>query len=393
MDRRMVAAVTGPLDGLNVSALCRTLMISRQTLYKWRARYEAEGLDGLQERLRRPHTSPGRLAASLEDQIVAQRKDLTGLGVDAGPATIAWHLRRQGVADPPSEATIWRVLVRRGFVTPQPHKRPAVSFHRFEAEFPNERWQADHCDWTLADGTVVKILNIIDDHSRLCVASAAAAAVTSPMLWSTFWAAGQSWGLPSSCLTDNGLVFSGKLRGFEVDFERRLRQAGIKAITSKPFHPQTCGKVERFQQTLKKWLRHRQRHLNTLTDLQGTIDDFVDYYNHQRPHRSIGRVTPITRFAATTPHRPADRPLPAPAAPPVLRRSAVTITSSGTAELHRWSIGVGTEHAGRPAQLLITDTHATIYIDGQLIRHLELDHNRRYQPTGRPRGGLRRRPN
>jgi transposase InsO family protein len=394
MDRRVAAAVTGPLDGLNVSALCRSLDISRQTLYKWRARYEAEGLNGLEERSRRPNTSPGRLAASLEDHIVALRKELTGLGVDAGAATIGWHLGRQGVARPPSEATIWRVLVRRGFVTPQPHKRPVVSYRRFEADFPNERWQADHCQWTLAGGTVVHILNVIDDHSRLCVASVAAPTVTGPVLWEAFWAAGQAWGLPSSCLTDNGLVFSGKLRGFEVDFERQLRQAGIKAITARPFHPQTCGKVERFQQTLKKWLRRRQRHLHTTAQLQAAIDEFVDYYNHHRPHRAIGRVTPITRFAASTPCQPGDQALAAaPAGTLQVRRSAVTITTNGTAHLNRLSIGVGTEYAGCAAQILITPTHASVYIHDQLIRHLQIDHTRRYQPTGRQRGGTRRHPN
>jgi transposase InsO family protein len=381
MDRRFVAAVTGPLDGVNVAGLCRSLGISRQTLYKWRARYVAQGLDGLEELSRRPHSSPGRLAASLEDHIVALRKELLELGVDAGAATIRWHLGKQGVAQPPSEATIWRVLDRRGFVVKEPKKRPVSSYRRFEADFPNERWQADHCDWTLAGGTVVKILNIIDDHSRLCVASLAAPHVTSPVVWDTFWVAGQRWGLPSSCLTDNGLVFSGKLRGLVVDFERRLREAGIKPITSRPFHPQTCGKVERFQQTLKKWLRRRGRQLRTLADLQAAIDEFVDYYNHHRPHRGIGRVTPIARFTASSPARPADSPL---AQPPL--RTTVVIGAHGRADTNRWQIAVGTEYAGQTAQLVIDTTHATVYIGGRVIRHLELDHARRYQPSGRPPG-------
>ena len=387
MDRQLVAALTGPLDKVNVAGLCRSLGISRQTFYKWRARYEADGLDGLEERSRRPRSSPTRTAASVEDHIVAIRKELDDLGVDAGPATIRWHLRSQGVARPPSEATIWRILVRRGFVTPEPKKRPASSFRRFEADFPNERWQADHCDWALADGTVVKILNIIDDHSRLCVASVAAVTVTSPVLWSAFWAAGQTWGLPACCLTDNGLVFSGKLRGLEVDFEKRLRAHGIKPITSRPFHPQTCGKVERFQQTLKKWLRRRRRHLHTLADLQAALDEFHAYYNSRRPHRGIGRVTPIARFAASQPATPADQPLPTPP-----RRTTVTISTKGVASTHQWQINVGTEYAGQTVQLVIDDTHAHVFLNGRPIRHVELDHSRLYQPSGRPRGGRRRRP-
>jgi transposase InsO family protein len=324
------------------------------------------------------------LSPVIEDVIVEWRKRLQDQGLDAGAATIWWHLGRDGTVKPPSEATIWRVLVRRGLVTPQPSKRPKASFRRFEAEWPNERWQADHCDWALAGGSVVKILNIIDDHSRLCVASVAAEAVTSPVLWAAFWAAGQAWGLPASCLTDNGLVFSGKLRGFEVDFERRLRQAGITAVTSKAFHPQTCGKVERFQQTLKKWLRRRHNTLADLTQLQAAIDEFRSYYNTQRPHRGIARATPQERFGASTPARPAHEALPVPT-----RRTPGLVAANGNVKTGPWSIQVGVEHAGRHADLVVTDTHASVYIDGQLVRHLELDHTRSYQPSGRPRGGPR----
>ena len=387
MDRRVVAAVTGPLEDVNVAGLCRSLGISRQTLYKWRARYEAEGLGGLAERSRRPRSSPRRLAPMIEDAIVEMRKRLDEEGLDAGAATIRWHLGRGGTVKPPSEATIWRVLVRRGFVTPQPQKRPAKSWHRFEADWPNECWQADHCDWKLADGTPVKILNIIDDHSRLCVASVAASTVSSSVVWQAFSAAGAAWGLPARCLTDNGLVFSGKLRGVEVDFERRLRQAGIRPITSRPFHPQTCGKVERFQQTLKKWLRRRQRHLHTIEQLQTALEEFRSYYNTERPHRGIDRSTPIARFQAETPATPAAAPLPAPP-----RRSTLTVNTTGAIKTTRWNIHIGAQYAGSTAQLVINDTHASVYVAGRLVRHLELDHTRAYQPSGRPRGGPRQRP-
>ena len=323
----------------------------------------------------------------IEDAIVEMRKRLDEEGLDAGAATIRWHLGRGGTVKPPSEATIWRVLVRRGFVTPQPQKRPAKSWHRFEADWPNECWQADHCDWNLADGTPVKILNIIDDHSRLCVASVAASAVTSKVVWQEFSAAGAAWGLPARCLTDNGLVFSGKLRGVEVDFERRLRQAGIRPITSRPFHPQTFGKVERFQQTLKKWLRRRQRLLHTLEQLQAALEEFRRYYNTERPHRGIERSTPIARFQAEPPATPAAAPLPAPP-----RRSTLIVNTTGAIKTTRWNIHVGAQYAGTTAQLVINDTHASVYVAGRLVRHLQLDHTRAYQPSGRPRGGPRQRP-
>ena len=121
-------------------------------------------------------------------------------------------------------------------------------------------------------------------------------------------------GYPSSCLTDNGLVFSGKLRGIQVDFESRLRAAGIVAVTSAPFHPQTCGKVERFQQTLKKWLHVRRKFLTSVASLNTCLEDFATYYNYQRPH-GTGRTTPYARWTAKLPARPADQPIPTPPGP------------------------------------------------------------------------------
>ncbi|HET9077618.1 MAG TPA: leucine zipper domain-containing protein [Acidimicrobiales bacterium] len=382
MDARLIAAVSGCGEDLNVAGLCRQLGISRQSFYKWRARYLVEGLEGLQERSRRPKRSPRRTAVWFEEVVVEYRKKLIDQGLDAGASTIHWHLCRDGTFKPPSEATIWRILVRRGFVTATPSKRPKGSLRRFEADRPNERWQVDHTEWILADGTGVQILNIIDDHSRLCVASVAAATVTSGMLWDSFETAGRRWGWPSSCLSDNGLVFSGKLRGFEVEFEKRLRTTGIVAITSRPFHPQTCGKVERFQQTLKKWLAARRRHLVTIGLLNHSLDDFADYYNHQRPHRGIGRATPYSRWAAQPPATANPQPLP-PRPRPI---DAATVRSerkviAGNVHYGNHIIRIGAQHEGRTAHLVIrSGDHLALYIDEQLVRTLIIDPTRRYQP-------------
>src|SRR4051794_15601783 len=341
VDVRLLAAVTGSLEGVNVSALCRERGISRKTLYKWRRRYVLEGLSGLEPRSRRPKQSPGTTSQAVEDRIVELRKALDGEGLDAGPETIQWHLGREGLRAVPSAATIWRVLVRRGFVVPQPHKRPKSATGRFEAEFPNECWQIDSTDWTIAIGRVV-IFNIIDDHSRLVVASVAAPAATTEAAWEIFSAAACRWGLPVRCLSDNALAFSGRLRGFEVAFEANLRAAGIKPVTSKPYHPQTCGKVERFQQTLKRWLRKRRRLAATIAELQADLDAFVDYYNHHRPHRGIGRVTPYERWSATTCAAPDGTPIPAP-----LRRTKIIVGADGVAKGKPWKIALGVDHAGQ----------------------------------------------
>ena len=152
--------------------VAREYGVSRRWVQILVARYLAEGEAAFEPRSRRPHASPQRTSQATEDAIVALRKELAQAGLDAGAETIAWHLRQRAGAAP-SVATIWRILARRGFVTPQPHKRPRSSWHRFDADLPNELWQADITHWPLADGSDAEILNIIDDHSRLLAGSTA----------------------------------------------------------------------------------------------------------------------------------------------------------------------------------------------------------------------------
>jgi transposase InsO family protein len=375
MDVRMRAAIAS--KDLNVAAFCREHGISRQTFYGWRRRYQLEGLDGLELRSRAPKTSPARIAADVEETIVALRKELADLGVDHGPSTIQWHIGRRGLAKVPSEATIWRVLVRRGFVVPAPRKRPKTSFRRFEATAPNELWQADCIDWVIAAG-VVKILSFLDDHSRVALRVKALPEATSEATWLTFCDAAAGWGIPLGQLSDNGLNFSGRLRGFEVHFERQLRAIGVVPKTSRPFHPQTCGKVERFQQTLKKWLR-RQPLPDTLDELQAQLDAFVGYYNHHRPHRGIGRVTPAERWAATPPAINLGIALPSPA-----HHTNAVVGPNGVVHAGRYLIGVGITWAAQQARIDHDDTQYAVFIGHQLVRAGTIDPTRRYQSlTGR----------
>lgn len=377
MDVRLRIAVAS--KDVNVSAFCREHKISRPTFYFWRRRYEAEGLDGLEMKSRAPKTSPKRVSDQVEDSIVELRKELLDLGVDAGAATIQWHLGQRDLPAP-SEATIWRVLVRRGFVVPEPSKRPKSSYRRFEATAPNELWQADCIDWVIATGTV-KILSFIDDHSRVALRVKALAQATTDATWQTFSEASAAWGVPLGQLTDNGLNFSGRLRGFEVAFEKNLRAIGVVPKTSRPYHPQTCGKVERFQQTLKKWLRKQPLAAN-LTELQTQLDAFVAYYNHQRPHRGIDRQTPAQRWARTPPAINLGNALPSPT-----HATTATVGPTGVIELtSRCAIHIGSEWKGHTATIHHDDTHAAVFISHQLVRALTIDPTRRYQPSGRTPG-------
>jgi transposase InsO family protein len=384
---RVIAAVTALVAGeaVNVARVCREGNVSRKTFYKWASRYRAEGLAGLEERSRRPLSSPMRTSAEVEQEIAVIRNELAAAGLDHGAITIQSHLvERLTPAGVPSVATIHRVLIRAGLVEPQPRKRPKGSWRRFEAGAPNERWQIDFTEWAIGIG-VIKVFNIIDDHSRVLIRSRAVTEATTEQAWITFCQAGQHWGLPAGVLSDNGLCFSGKARGFEVAFEANLRDAGIRPITGRAWHPQTTGKVERFQQTLKKWLR-RQPLARSLGQLQTQLDQFSHIYNEQRPHQGIGRKTPIQRWQASQPAGPADTPLEHPVWPrPIIRE--VKVTNGGTVQIDSYRVQIGAPYNGANATIVHDGLYASIYVNDQLVRHLHIDPTRSYQPNGKPTGG------
>ena len=212
MDVRMAAALAQGLD--NVAGFCRAQGISRQTYYKWKKRFELEGLDGLRDRSRRPGVIPIATPAEVEDAIVRVRKELADEGEFNGPFSIADRLAAEGVSPVPSRATISRILSRRGQVRPQPRKRPRSSYRRFQAGRPNEMWQSDWTEWHLSDGRPVAIAGTLDDHSRLLVGIAAGSGDgTSELVWAVMATAIGAYGVPMSSLTDNGLCYTTRHRG------------------------------------------------------------------------------------------------------------------------------------------------------------------------------------
>lgn len=381
-------AVMAFVDGesVNVTAVCAREGVSPKTFYKYVARYRVEGEAGFEPRSRRPQRSPGQTPIDVEDRVVELRKQLHENGWDCGSTSVHTELCR----DPrmrgrvPSVATVHRILVRRGMVIPQPHKRPKGSWHRFEAPRPNEWWQIDFTEWTILTGKV-SVFNVLDDHSRVAVRSRAVEHPTTVEAWTTFCQASIMWGMPAGVLSDNGLAFSGKLKRFETVFETNLRDAGIRPFTGRPFHPQTTGKVERFQQTLKKWLR-QQPLAATIDAFQDQLDEFCGYYNHQRPHQGIGRVTPASRWHAAIPAEPSSTPLEHPDFSRHHQRHDTTVTADGIVTIGVYRIHVGVDHASQQALVMIDDRWINVYIDNRLILHTSLDKTRRYQPSGKPRG-------
>ena len=361
----------GEMDvtGVNVAAFCRDHSVSRDRFYTIRRRYEAEGEAGLAPRSRAPHTVANRTPLMVEDLIVAWRKQLADDGLDAGPETIKWHLDVSGV-EAPHVSTIWRILTRRGFIIPDPAKAPNRTWKRFVAASANEMWQTDATHTELADGTDVDVVNIIDDHSRTCVrAHAVDGSTTGTDAWDAFVQAVGTYGIPAWLLSDNGPPFTSKL------FTNNLAALQVNTTNSRPFHPQTCGKVERFHQTLKKWLAARPKP-DTVAELQHLLDTFVDLYNNHRPHRGIDRGIPADVYATAPKTRPDTYS--------TLDQTTLhhnTVDRSGRVEIPGpASITIGAVYTGEIATTIRTGNHAHIFINNQLARTLTIDPTRRSQP-------------
>jgi transposase InsO family protein len=230
------------VEGRPVSELAAAHSVHRSWIYKLLARYREGGLEALQARSRRPRSCRHQTSRETVDAIVSLREELSAQGHDAGAETIAYHLS-QTREDIPSLSTIWRILRREGLVVAQRQKRPKCSLVRFEAEFPNECWQADVTAWALASGQVAEIIDVIDDHSRLHLGCDAYERVKAADVVSSFHKAAELHGLPASVLSDNGAVFVGGYRRGKVLFEYELERLHIEFKNSRPYHPQTCGKV------------------------------------------------------------------------------------------------------------------------------------------------------
>ncbi len=371
------------LEGRSVSELAKAHGVHRSWIYKLLARYREGGYEALEPRSRAPRRSPNATPEELVREVVSLREQLLSQGHDCGAQTIAHHLARKETERVPSVSTIWRILRREGLVVLQPQKRPRCSLIRFEAELPNEMWQADITHWRLADGRDMEILNMIDDHSRLFLASRAFPTTKAADVVDVFRFAIDLHGAPASLLCDNGAVFTATPRGGKVLLQVEMERLGITAKNSRPYHPQTCGKVERLHQTLKRYLA-RQAPAETLADLQGQLDAFVHYYNTIRPHRALGGRTPLQAYSARIKARPVEGPEPETHFR--IRHDKVdtagTVTLRHDSKLHH--IGLGRAHKGKPVKLLIADRDIRILDPetGELIRRLTLDPSRDYQPIG-----------
>jgi len=398
LNRLVITAVVA--ENRPVPEVAAQYGVSRSWLYDLLARYRREGEAVFEPQSRRPASNPNATPTAVVDLIVELRQKLTATGLDAGAETIRWHLEHHH-STVVSRATISRYLTKAGLVVPEPKKRPKSSYVRFAAEQPNECWQSDFTHYRLTrsagrPGADCEILTWLDDCTRYALRVTAHHRVTGPIVLTEFRRTIAQHEMPASTLTDNGMVFTTRLsggKGGRNGFEHELRALGIVQKNSRPGHPTTCGKVERFQQTMKKWLRAQPDQPSTIDDLQALLDAFVEEYNDHRPHRSLEhRATPATVYTT----RPKASPLAGTRDNDTHDRVRTDrVDKSGKITLRYqgqlYSIGIGRTHARTRVTVLTQDRDIRI-IDaatGELLRELVLDPTKRYQGTGRPPGPTR----
>lgn len=385
MSLRRSVVLSVVLEGRTQAQTAGDYQVSRATVSRWVARYRSEGDAAFEPRSRRPRTTPAAIPADTVDLAVNLRSELESEGLDAGPHTICWHLRqRHHITVSPS--TIRRRLAELGLVEPNPKKRPKSSYVRFAADLPNEMRQSDFTHWRLADGSTTEIITWLDDHSRFALPVSAHRRITGPIAADTFAETADQHGFPASVLTDNAMVYTTRLsggKGGRNALEALLADHDIEQKNSAPNRPTTCGKVERFQQTLKKWLR-AQPPATTLAQLQARINSFTHTYNHNRPHRALNRTTPeaaYTRLPKATPEHNRDRTHFRVRKDRADKSGTVTLRHNG--RLHH--IGIGRAHKHTPVTLLVAGTHIRVidHTTGELLRTLTLDPTRDYQPRNK----------
>ena len=376
MSKARVIVLSVVHQHLTKAETARKFGVSWQWVHTLVTRYEAGGLDALEPRSRRPATSSRATSPSIRDRVIELRHELVADGLDAGPVTIAWHLEREG-STAPAISTIRRIITAALLVTSEPRKRPRTSYTRFAADQPNETWQSDFTHWRLANGTDVEILNWLDDHSRYLLSCTAHTPVTGDHVVTTFLTTAEEHGIPASTLTDNGRVYTARFGGGRNAFEHLLPLLGTRQKNGSPGHPQTQGKIERFHQTLKRWL-NAQPTPHTLDDLQHQLDRFRDHYNEHRPHRSNNRATPGDTYRTT--------PKALPSAPREghYRLRYDHVGDNGKMSLRRAGrmhhLGIGAHQRGKRILALIDETTVTvIHLDtGEILSTHDINPNRSY---------------
>jgi transposase InsO family protein len=368
-EQRYQAVLAVIEDGLSITEVAAKAGVSRQTLHSWLSRYAGGGLEGLADRSHRPRSCPHQMDPAVEVRLV----ELRGLHPGWGPDRLLYRLGREGVEPLPSRAAIGRALARLGLVRPGRRRGSRREYRRWERGRPMELWQLDVMGGVLLeDGTDLKAVTAVDDHSRFCLAVGLVERATSRPVCGVFARILAQFGAPEAVLTDNGKVFTGRFasRPMEVLFDRICRENGIRHLLTAPRSPTTTGKIERFHGTLRRELLTGAT-FPTLAVAQRVIDGWIIEYNTDRPHQSLGRCTPAERFATRAPD----------AGPPIdltalaQRRTgddwvSRKVASNGVISVAWQQFSVGKHYGGELVDVHVTDRLLEVWLGNELIKTL-----------------------
>jgi transposase InsO family protein len=357
-EQRYQAVLAVISDGLSISQVAGKIGVSRQTVHAWLARYEAEGLEGLRDRSHRPQRCPHQMPAEVEAAVLELRRSCPYWG----PRRLVFELAKRKVAPVPSESAVYRALVRAAMIDPAVRDRRSRKWKRWERGAPMELWQMDVVGgFPLADGTSAKALTGVDDHSRMCVCARLMSRERTRAVCDGLRAALGAYGAPEQILTDNGKVFTGRFNHppVEVLFDAICRENGIEHLLTQPRSPTTTGKIERFHRSLRAEFLSGKRPFTNLRTAQQALDEWVDYYNTQRPHQSLNMDTPAERFSPAT----------SPSSPPESGRTGADrtgdhwvsrrVTTNGVVCVSWQQVSIGRHRAG---------SRCDVHVDGDLLR-------------------------
>lgn len=364
-------------DGATVTEVASRFGVSRKTVHAWLAKYEAGGLEGLADRSHRPRSCPHQMPAEVEVALV----DLRLAHPSWGPRRLVFELAKRGVSPVVSESSAYRALVRLNLIDPAARRPRDRTFKRWERGRPMELWQMDVVGgFVLADGTRAKALTGVDDHSRFCVSAHLMVRESSRGVGDGLAAALRAYGIPEAILTDNGKVFTGRYGKppVEVLFDRILRENGITHLHTQPRSPTTTGKIERFHRAIRTEFR-TDRVFASLAAAQAELDDWVQDYNHRRPHQALDMATPAARFLheETAPITPLRTSTQLPTRPGAARADGTWVarraSAVGVVCVNWQQVCLGAAAAGRNIDVWVTDQVMQFYDGDHLLRTQKRD--------------------
>ena len=368
-EQRYDAVLAVIREGRTVKDVAAAVGVSRQTLHAWLGRYEDAGLEGLGDRSHRPFSCPHQMPAEVEAAVLELRR----VHRSWGPRRIAFEVgRRPGLAT--SESAVYRCLVRAGLVEPDQRRRRRRQWKRWERGRPMELWQMDVVGgFLIADGTRAKAVTGLDDHSRFCVSGKLMSRERTRPVCEALAEAMRAYGVPEQILTDNGKVFTGRFFSppVEVLFDRICRENGVEHLLTAPRTPTTTGKIERFHRTLRAEFDTSQV-FSSLATAQGALDEWVAFYNTQRPHQALDYATPQVRFeqrpeGATAPAGPV---VAIGAGPDRTGEGWVTrkVATNGVVCADWQKVSVGKHRAGQRCDVLVTDQLLQFWVGPELLK-------------------------